>query len=150
VRARTLLYSTIGLGAAWLLAFSFLNSGFVRDAGLANSLDDLEGDWVLDSVRGSVEPDPPERIRFSKGAAADLIQIDDGERVAEFQIQGAGRWAFADGVDFSPLVPPGARDAYTMTHFCPPVPQWDHLTFFPTGLPVGRDPERRFINYERE
>jgi hypothetical protein len=37
-----------------------------------------------------------------------------------------------------------------MTHFCPPLPAWDHFTFFPDGPPMGHDPNRRSITYERE
>ena len=49
-----------------------------------------------------------------------------------------------------PLLPSGTSEAYVMTHLCPPLPAWDHLTFFPDGMPVGHDPTQRMINYERE
>ena len=147
---RRLLIAAITCGLAWLFIVGFLNSGFIRDASFPYTLDDIEGDWVLDVVQGDFEVAPPEQLHFSQGAGAGLDEISDGQRVAEFRMEGLGRWVFAAGASFNPLLPAGTAEAYTMTHFCPPLPAWDHLIFFPDGMPMGNDPNRRAINYERE
>lgn len=49
-----------------------------------------------------------------------------------------------------PLMPVGADVAYSMTHFCPPAPEWDHLILHPDEPPIGRGANRRAVVYERE
>jgi len=147
---RKFVIAAIACGLAWMFIVGFLNGGFVRDASFPYSLQEIEGDWVLDAVQGEFEPAPPELLHFSEGTEPGLVKVTDGQRVAEFPMKGQGRWVFAAGASFSPLLPAGSADAYTMTHFCPPLPAWDHLVFFPDGMPMGSDPNRRAINYERE
>jgi len=147
---RKFLIVAIACGLAWLFIAGFLKSGFVRSASFPYSLDELEGDWVLNAVQGKFEPAPPELLHFSQGSAAGQVKVTDGQRVAEFRMEGLGRWVFAAGASFSPLLPAGTAEAHTMTHFCPPLAAWDHLIFFPDGRPMGNDPNRRSVNYERE
>ena len=133
-----------------VFAWAYLNSGRVRNAGIPHDLADLRGAWVLDRMRGEFDPQPPELIEFAPGSGPGLVRISDGVRVAEFSIEGLGRLDFGIGQRFEPLLPAGRSEVHVMTHLCPPVPAWDHLTFFPDGPPAGRDPTRRMINYERE
>ena len=133
-----------------LLGAIVLDSGAVRSAGWPHDLSDLEGRWVLDGLRGTFEVAPPEVLIFRAGAGPDAVQVSDGQRTTEFVVQGPGRFVFAGGQHFEPLLPAGTSEVYTMTHLCPPLPAWDHLTFFPDGQPLGPDPDRWFIRYERE
>lgn len=133
-----------------VLVGGILNSGTVRIAGVPHELADLRGVWVLDRVRGEFDPAPPELIEFAPGSGPGLVRISDGTRVAEFSIGGLGRLEFGAGQHLEPLLPAGRSEISVMTHLCPPLPAWDHLTFFPDGTPAGRDPRRRMINYERE
>ena len=153
--ARPLPWPLVAAGLVALLAGlavlvgGFLNSGFVRNAGWPHE-PELLGVWVLDRVRGDFDPQPPELIEFAPGSGPGLVRISDGVRVAEFSIEGLGRLEFGAGQHFEPLLPAGRSEVHVMTHLCPPVPAWDHLTFFPDGAPIGGDPTRRMINYERE
>ena len=152
---RSLPWPVIVAGIAALLAGlavlvgGFLNSGFVRNASWPYEAD-LLGVWVLDKVRGDFDPAPPKLIRFTPGSGPGLVRISDGARVAEFSLPGGPRMTFAAGQHFEPLLPAGRSEVGVMTHLCPPLPGWDHLTFFPDGMTAGRDPTRRMINYERE
>ena len=139
----------LALSVLWLLVFGFLNSGAIRSAGWAHSISDLEGMWVLDHVRGSLESAPPEYIYFAQGPLPETIQVSDGTRQANFSIH-AFQWVFAADADFSPLLPHGSTTVNTGTHFCPPVPQWDHLKFYPTGPALTREDAYRVVTYERE
>jgi hypothetical protein len=76
--------------------------------------------------------------------------VSDESRAVEFELGGGGQFVFAEGSQFFPLLPAGESNVYTMTHFVPWVPAWDDLTFYPDGRPLGDDPDRRWINYERE
>ena len=134
----------------WLLMWGYLNSGIVRSAGSAHGIGPLRGEWVLDHVRGEFDVAPPERLWFSDGVDVDRILVSDGQRQAEFTMRGLGEWIFSEGSEFAPLLTPGSAVTHTMTHFCPPLPAWDHLNFFPDAIPMGRNPERRVITYERE
>jgi len=126
-----------------------LNSGAVRNAGCPHDLSELEGRWVLDHVRGELEAPPPKEIWFSVGSTPSLVRIADGIRSAEVAIEWPGRLVFAAGQQFDPLLPRGATVAEVMTHFCPPVPAWDHLIFYPDGH-TNAGPKSRVIVYERE
>jgi len=72
------------------------------------------------------------------------------KRSIAFEIQGMGLLVFDTVQHLEPLIREGSTSVYTMTHLCPPLPAWDHFTFFPDGPPIGRDPNRRLITYERE
>ena len=147
---RRAIIAAVVLGAVVFLAVGFLFICGDRQAGSPSSLADLEGEWVLDNVRGSFASAPPKVIRFAPGATSGLIQMSDGTRSADFELWGLGLFKFSEGTSFSPLLPEGESEVYTMTHLCPPLPEWDHLNFFPDGMPVGRDSNRRTIRYERE
>jgi hypothetical protein len=127
-----------------------ISCGFDRLSGWPTSLKDLEGEWVLDYAKGSFDTAPPQRLRFGPATKAEHIALSAGGQELEFELQGAGLFVFPEGTSLRPLVPGGASEVYTMTHLCPPLPPWDHLKFFPDGMPVGSDPTRRVINYERE
>jgi hypothetical protein len=127
-----------------------LNSGAVRNAGVPRDLAELEGRWVLDHLRGSFDVAPPGELVFSAGTIPGRVRISDGGRAGEFEIQGAGLLVFDSAPHLEPLMPDGSKSVYTMTHLCPPLPAWDHLMFFPDGQPIGHDPNRRSITYERE
>lgn len=151
MRKPAVLLSVLALVASGLLlGAGVLNGGAVRSAGWPHDLADLEGKWVLDRVCGTFEVAPPEELVFSAGSSAGLVQVCDGQRTTEFAVQGGGRLVFAAAQHLEPLLPAGASEVYTMTHLCPPLPAWDHLTFFPDGQPIGPDSNRRLINYERE
>ena len=131
----------------WVLAWGFLNSGTVRNAGLPHGLPEIEGRWVLDHVRGELEAEPPESIWFSAGTIPSHVRLSDGTRSAEFAVEMPGRLIFGEGHRFEPLLPSGATEVHAMTHFCPPMPAWDHLCFYPDGR---GGPGQRAIVYERE
>ena len=153
--ARPLPWPLVVAGIAALLAGlavlvgGFLNSGLVRHAGWPHE-PELLGVWVLDRTRGDFDPAPPELIEFVPGSGSGLVRISDGVRVAEFSLPGGPRLEYGAGPDFEPLLPAGRSEVNVMTHLCPPLPAWDHLTFFPDGTPTGGDPTQRMINYERE
>lgn len=132
-----------------VVAWGVLNSGAVRDAGCPRDLAELEGHWVLDHVRGSFDLAPPEELEFSAGSIPGRIRITDGQRVGEFEIQGAGLLVFDAAPHLEPLMAAASTTVYTMTHRCPPLPAWDHLIFYPDGPAVGRVSQRS-ITYERE
>lgn len=137
-------------GACAILGGVVLDSGAVRDAGWPNGLADLEGRWVLDHVSGEFDAKPPSGLAFSAGSGAGHVRITADGREAEFVVRGLGQLVFAGGPQLEPLIASGAAEVYAMTHLCPPLPAWDHLTFFPDGPPMGWDPLRRSITYERD
>lgn len=132
------------------LLLAWFHLGFDRSAGWPHSLADLEGQWILNRVRGEFSESPPQSLTFSPGSAAHLMQVSDGSLGAEFELMGLGQLVFAGGARFPPILPEGTADVFTMTHRLPAMPAWDHLTFFPDGMPLGPSEGRRFIEYERE
>ncbi|HEX5012005.1 MAG TPA: hypothetical protein VFY71_16590 [Planctomycetota bacterium] len=129
-----------------VVAASLLDS----NAGWPRGLADLEGHWALDEVRGTFEVPPPDSLTFGPGPAPNLVRISDGTRGADFVVQGGGRFVFDGSQHFEPLLPAGSTEVFTMTHLRPALPAWDHLIFFPDGMPIGPDANRRSIRYERE
>ena len=138
------------LSGLLVVAWGVLNSGAVRNAGMPHDLSELEGHWVLDHVRGSFDVAPPDELDFSAGSVPGRVRLTDGKRAGEFEIQGLGLLVFDAPPHLEPLVTAEFRTVSTMTHFCAPLPAWDHFTFFPDGPPMGHDPNRRSITYERE
>ena len=134
----------------WVIVWGVLNSGRVRKSVVPHALADLQGEWVLDNRRGEFALEPPETIRIEASSGPELLRITDGERTAEFEIAAAGFLAFPEGSRFDPLLREDVTRVQVMTHLCPPLPAWDHLTFYPDGMPEGGDSTRRSITYERE
>jgi hypothetical protein len=146
---RTIAASFMLVALLVTLLAGVLDSGFVRSAGWPTRPSDLEGDWVLDRVRGEFPLAPPRRLLFTVGDAPDLVRVSDGSRSIEFQLTGGGLLRYDPHTPFEPLLPSGRAEVRTMTHLCPPLPAWDHLSFHPDGVASGSATQRS-IRYERE
>jgi len=143
-----LLLVVVWLVPALVATLHHLCCGFDRLAGFPYGLDDLEGGWALHHVTGRFDVPPPRRLRFGPADTPDriLLLVDGGSW--PFELRGLGELVFADGTTVDPLVRDG--EAHVMTHRCPTEPAWDHLVVFPDGPPLGRDPTRRAVVYERD
>ncbi len=110
----------------------------------------MEGRWVLHEVDGDFPVGPPEWIEFEPATTEHHAHLLVKGRTLRFELRGVGQIVFDDAPDLEPLVSLGEKAVFTTTHLCAPFSEWDQLTLYPDGMPIGRDPNRRSIRYERE
>ncbi len=143
IGALVVLLAVAGAGAL------ILDSGWVRSAGCPSDTSGLAGRWILQRCRGDFPVAPPREIVFEPASAGRRGRMRCGDASRDFELGGLGLLSFAGG-GVPPLTGEGQSEVYTMTHLCPPLPEWDHLVFFPDGAPMGQNTSRRLVVYERE
>ncbi len=134
----------LGLGAVGLAY------GDVWHAGWPMSVEVLEGRWVLDEMRGDFAREPPQWLEFTTAPDEHLGDMHVEGRSHRFELHAVGQLVFDQGTALEPLVSTGEQSVFTGTHLCAPFREWDQLAFYPDGMPLGENPDRRMIRYERE